>query len=94
MRPSPVRLEHYNFTGLSIVPVGSYEADLKNDIPYPKFSNADFNIHVRIAEPSPDASHPKFFLHLDLDGKPKEDLPFPYEFSIGADAIISFRRES
>lgn len=91
MRPSPVRLEHYNFAGLSIVPIEGYEPDLESDNPYPKFANADFSIHVRIAEPSPDESHQKFLLHLDLKGEPKKDLPFPYQFSIGADAIISLR---
>lgn len=88
MKQSPVRLEHYHLTALSILPSDDYVLDGDGDL-YPKFADAEYQIGVRLAESDDKANH-RYLVHLDLNCKPKEGRPFPYTFAIGADAIISF----
>lgn len=90
MRPSPVRLEHYHLTSLSIEPVDGYKADFSDGL-YPKFSDAKFQINIQIGEPDQDDHSGEYLIHLQLEAQPKEDKPFPYLFNIGGDAIVSYR---
>lgn len=89
MRPAPVRLEHYHLTSLSIVPIDGYQVDFDSGL-YPKFADANLNIQVELGEPDADSECQDFAVHLNLDAKPKDGGVFPYVFSIGADAIISY----
>lgn len=89
MRPSPVRLEHYHLTEISLTPVEDYSPEFDDGL-YPKFSESEFAIGVRLGESGSDGSQ-RFLVHLDLAGKPKEGGKFPYTFSIGADAIVEVR---
>jgi preprotein translocase subunit SecB len=88
MRPSPVRLEHYHLTTLSLTPVEEYAPSFDEGI-YPRFADAEFSIGVRLGEPGEDAAK-QFLVHLDLAAKPKAGAAFPYQFALGADAIVSF----
>jgi preprotein translocase subunit SecB len=88
MRPSPVRLEHYQLTSLSISPVDDYSPSFDDGL-YPQFSDADFAINVRLGEADGDNDQ-RFLVHLELTGKPKEGRAFPYTFLVGADAFIKF----
>lgn len=88
MKPSPVRLEHYHLTALSITAVEDYTPSFDDGL-YPRFTDAEFSIGVRLGETDGDADR-KFLVHLDLNAKPKENSTFPYQFAIGADAIVSF----
>lgn len=90
MRPSPVRLEHYHLTSLSIEPVDGYKADFGDGL-YPKFSDAKFQINIQLGEPDQDDYSGEYLIHLQLEAQPKEDKPFPYLFNIGGDAIVSYR---
>lgn len=90
MRPSPVRLEHYHLTSLSIEPIDGYKSDYSDGL-YPKFSDANFQINIQVGEPGQDDDSEEFLIHLELKAQPKEDRPFPYLFNIGGDAIISYQ---
>jgi len=87
MRPSVIRLEHYNLTSLSIEPVEGYAPNFDEGL-YPKFSNADFDIRVRLGEPVDDDD--EYMIRLFLKASPKADKPFPYTFSVGADAVLTY----
>lgn len=88
MKPSPVRLEHYHLTSLSIIQNDAFSPQ-SDDSLYPKFADADYQIGVRLGEPEENGSK-RFLVHLELSGNPKEGRPFPYSFAIGGDAIIGF----
>lgn len=88
MRPSAVRLEHYNLTSLLIQPVEGYSPNFDEGL-YPKFANADFDISVRLGEPVDDDDD-EYMIHLVLKASPKEGKPFPYTFSVGADAVLTY----
>lgn len=88
MRPSAVRLEHYNLTSLSIEPVDGYAPNFDEGL-YPKFANAEFDIRVGLGEPVDDDDD-EYGLHLFLRASPKADKPFPYTFSVGADAVLTY----
>lgn len=90
MRPSPIRLKHYNLATLHIDPVEGFEPSFDAE-PYPSFSNAKFQIGVRIDEAEATADTHPFVLHLKLDGEPKEGKSFPYRFAVAATAIVEFR---
>lgn len=92
MRPSAFRLEHYNLTSLSIEPVEGYSPNFDEGL-YPKFSNADFDIGVRLGEPVEDGDD-EYMIHLVLNASPKEGKPFPYKFSIGADGVVTYHGKS
>lgn len=89
MRPSPTRLEHYHLTEISLTPKEDYTPEFDDGL-YPKFSEAEFSIGVRLGEPESDDEQ-RFLVHLDLAGKPKEGGKFPYAFTISADAIVEHR---
>lgn len=88
MRPSPVRLEHYHLTALSLNHVEEYTPSFDEGL-YPRFTNAEFSIGVRLGETDGNADQ-QFLVHLDLAAKPKANASFPYQFALGGDAIVSF----
>lgn len=88
MRPSPVRLEHYHLTALSLTHVEDYTPSFDEGL-YPRFTNAEFSIGVRLGEADGEADR-QFLVHLDLAAKPKANANFPYQFALGGDAIVSF----
>lgn len=88
MRPAPVRLEHYHLTALSLTPDEDYSPNFDDGL-YPRFSEADFSIRVRLGESEGDDDQ-RYLVHLDLSGTPKESGKFPYTFTLGADAIVGF----
>lgn len=88
MRPSVVRLEHYNLTSLAIEPVVGYVPNF-DDALYPTFSNADFTISVDLGEPVEDGDS-EYVVRLRLEASPKQDKPFPYTFAVGVDGVVTF----
>lgn len=89
MRPSPVRLKHYQLSRLSIEPVEGFSADFTDNEPYPAFRNADFNIEVRVSE-SDNSSPAIFMVDLNLSAKPKDGHSFPYQFVLAAKGVVGF----
>ncbi len=89
MNKSPLQLEHYTLSEISIKPYDGYVAT--DGVPYPSFNNADFNSAVEFGPASREGAAENASLwgiRLSLSCQAKDGESFPYRFAVGISGIL------
>lgn len=89
MNKSPLQLEHYTLSEISIKPYDGFAPT--EGAPYPSFDNADFNSAVEFGPASRDGAAENgslWGIRLSLSCQAKEGEQFPYRFALGIAGIL------
>ncbi len=88
---SPVNLEHYVLSVVSIEPIEGYVSN--DEALYPDFHDAAFGAQINVAEVNGEhvPNSPAYQIDMTLSCAPKSENGFPYKFRVGVTGYISFR---
>lgn len=88
---SPVNLEHYVLSLISIEPIEGYVSN--DEALYPDFRDAEFGAQINVAEVNGEhvPNSPAYQIDMTLSCSPKSENGFPYRFRVGVTGYISFR---
>lgn len=88
---SPVNLEHYVLSLVSIEPVEGYVSN--DEALYPDFRDAKFGAQINVAEVNGEhvPNSPAYQIDMTLSCSPKSEKGFPYIFQVGVTGYMSFR---
>lgn len=95
MKLSPLQLDHYHFTGISILSRAdiSVEAAEQQSTPYPKISPADIKTVVSLGEPEGEEDPHQFVVLLNVSCDPATDSTFPYVFAVGLEGVFTIKHD-
>ncbi|MCS0607392.1 protein-export chaperone SecB [Massilia solisilvae] len=95
MKLSPLQLEHYHFTRLSITARENIDNDemTSSTNPYPSTEGLDINTSVSLGEPGDDDDPHQFAVTLHISCAPPDDSDFPYDFDVAIEGVFSIEHK-
>lgn len=95
MKLSPLQLDHYHFTGISILsrPDINVEAAESEGLPYPQISPNDIKTVVSLGEPEGENDPHQFVVLLHISCDPVADSPFPYVFAVSLEGVFTIKHD-
>jgi preprotein translocase subunit SecB len=95
MKLSPLQLDHYHFTGISIVArddISLNEVEGENS-PYPKFGPDDIKTVVSLGEPEGESDAHQFVVVLSISCNPPDTSAFPYIFAVNVEGVFTIKHD-
>lgn len=91
MKKSPLQVQHYHFTSMSVLARSGIDID-KTEFgsgPYPLLDSEKIVTTVQLGIPTDEKDLHQFALLLNVEFSPEEESQFPYSFSVGMEGVFT-----